>query len=828
MQTYTETATKASANGAPNVFEAQISVFKHARANEPTHTTVISSVLHGIQSGAWRAQIEGLRAILANGDAEKYRAEKMGLNAVTFAGTFERRANTALKTYSGVFHFDIDHVDDAPALKKRLAEDSHTAFAFISPSGNGVKAAFCVAGISNDANFKRAFRAVAAYIQQQYGVPIDESRKDLAGLCFVSYDADLYRNDKTKPFIIPAEPTTAQAQKPTKPQLKATNSAESARALKNIVGILDKSTNGTRHEARLRAARLAGGYVAGGMLAENDAWAALVTASDAIADGGKTNASELKTLKTAFENGTHSPITAEMTATALQSWFERHEPRRIDGVNRTENGQWVNSETGELLPITDADVWAAIENDQAGAGELAARILPEYRFDYTGGQWLFYRDGIYRDDAGHIGKRTRSALQKIFGRYAVLCDDTATQLERADDADDKNAHKWRVKAKAARAAVKRLNRKTFLNNALAFFADEKPCQTSEFDAIPTLFNCQSGVLDLATGALLPHTPEHLHKKRAGAAFNAGADCPFWLSFLRDVFGDDDEITTYLQRRLGLCLSGENGMQDILFFYGVGANGKSALVAALRAIFGGYFTTMSVDVLLNKRYANTDEYHLCRLQGARIVATTEIPHGAGLNESALKNLTGNDAITARQPAGRPFEFEPSHQLFMIGNSKPRVRAQDYGTWRRLRLVPFERVIPEAERKPMPELLRMFLSEADGILFWLYDGYRDAKRIEATGAVLPVPELVKRESENYRAENDTLSDFFEARCVFATEAKESLKKLFDSYSDFCSQTRTFRTYGNTREFASELRRRGHETYKGGENKTFVTGVALLLSV
>ena len=46
----------------------------------------------------------------------------------------------------------------------------------------------------------------------------------------------------------------------------------------------------------------------------------------------------------------------------------------------------------------------------------------------------------------------------------------------------------------------------------------------------------------------------------------------------------------------------------------------------------------------------------------------------------------------------WEFTPSHLLIMVTNHRPQVRGTDEGIWRRLRLVPFEVIIPLAEQDP----------------------------------------------------------------------------------------------------------------------------------
>ena len=52
---------------------------------------------------------------------------------------------------------------------------------------------------------------------------------------------------------------------------------------------------------------------------------------------------------------------------------------------------------------------------------------------------------------------------------------------------------------------------------LASWRPELATLTSQFDQNPMEFNCLSGVINLATGALMPHTPRHLHTHIAPVA-----------------------------------------------------------------------------------------------------------------------------------------------------------------------------------------------------------------------------------------------------------------------------------------------------------------------
>ena len=147
-----------------------------------------------LTSGRHRAHTEALRAAPIG---SPQRAElKKGLDYVTPAGTFTRRANNALDTASGLLVLDFDHVPDVGAARAALLADTQLAgelvLLFTSPSGDGLKA---LVTADPAAAHLDTFRAYAAYLGAHYaalGLVPDEAGKDVARACFVPYAPDAW------------------------------------------------------------------------------------------------------------------------------------------------------------------------------------------------------------------------------------------------------------------------------------------------------------------------------------------------------------------------------------------------------------------------------------------------------------------------------------------------------------------------------------------------------------------------------------------------------------------------------------------------------------
>ena len=61
---------------------------------------------------------------------------------------------------------------------------------------------------------------------------------------------------------------------------------------------------------------------------------------------------------------------------------------------------------------------------------------------------------------------------------------------------------------------------------------------------------------------------------------------------------------------------------------------------------------------------------------------------------MKALTGGDTITARFLYREFFEFVPSFTLFLAANARPAVKTSDGAMWRRISILDFTDVLPEA--------------------------------------------------------------------------------------------------------------------------------------
>jgi putative DNA primase/helicase len=271
-----------------------------------------------------------------------------------------------------------------------------------------------------------------------------------------------------------------------------------------------------------------------------------------------------------------------------------------------------------------------------------------------------------------------------------------------------------------------------------------------------------------------HDPADLLTKMTGAAYDPDARGAEFAKFLERV-QPDPVMRAYLARLLGHALEGRVVSHLLPIFHGAGANGKGTLTGAVLAALGDYADAADPE-LLTARMFDAHPTGTADLFGTRLAVLHESDHGRRLAEGTVKRLTGGDRIKVHRMREDFWHFEPSHTFLMLTNHKPAMGGTDEGIWRRLRLVPWDVVIPAAERDE--DLGDRLALEAGAVLAWLAAGYRDWR-----GQGLADPEQVTAATDAYRAESDALARFLEQECLTGPHFHARSAELFAAWCAWC---------------------------------------------
>ena len=114
--------------------------------------------------------------------------------------------------------------------------------------------------------------------------------------------------------------------------------------------------------------------------------------------------------------------------------------------------------------------------------------------------------------------------------------------------------------------------------------------TSEiWDRDPFLLGTPDGTVDLRTGKLREPDPADGITKITAVSPAETADCPRWLQFLEETFGDA-ELIRFIQQWNGYCLTGDISEHALVFGFGNGSNGKAVWLNTVAGIMGDYAAT----------------------------------------------------------------------------------------------------------------------------------------------------------------------------------------------------------------------------------------------
>lgn len=175
-----------------------VTVFSKVTDVENPFYKEVDEVLLSFKNGSNKAKIEAIRIVE---DKEKRNKLKSELKSVCFSGEFSRRSAKNIINHSGFACLDFDDVDDAICLRDSLQDNEYIYSAFVSPSGNGVKALVKVP--KDIANYKKYYEAIC----ETFDSKLDTKTKDISRVCYESYDPDLFINPNSKEWVLMKEYT---------------------------------------------------------------------------------------------------------------------------------------------------------------------------------------------------------------------------------------------------------------------------------------------------------------------------------------------------------------------------------------------------------------------------------------------------------------------------------------------------------------------------------------------------------------------------------------------------------------------------------------------
>jgi putative DNA primase/helicase len=450
---------------------------------------------------------------------------------------------------------------------------------------------------------------------------------------------------------------------------------------------------------------------------------------------------------------------------------------------------------GELIQLLGDDTVAAIEKWYGGtrAGSPSPQRLPSIDITTDAGAADAFADAkrnelIFRDDTNHWFKKYRHVFRPI----------SPVQVQ----GEAKQFMQKQVASAASFVPTRSLLSKAKIDNLLILSRHRFRVEPEALDEAKHLVGCVDGkVLDLDRQDFVSET-RSIVTRTLRCPFLPEAGCPQYAAFLHQILGDDESVTSFVQRAVGYSLSGYTSEQCFFILVGKGSNGKSTFLSTLQNVFGDYAATTPAQTLMADRYGNQQTNDLAKLVGVRFVAATETEKGQRLAESKIKRITGGDRIACRELYETLFEYVPQFKLWLATNDPPEFSGGDQSIARRIRVIEFPVTFDEAAQDQ--QLPSRLLNEASGILNWALAGYVEWKR-----QGLSPPDRIRNATRCYRSDNDTVGQFIEACCIEDPKARATARELYGAYKSWCFNSGLEPIPNVT--FGKDLGRRGFRSIK-----------------
>jgi len=519
----------------------------------------------------------------------------------------------------------------------------------------------------------------------------------------------------------------------------------------------------------------------------------------------------------------------------------------LEDFNAGADAAWSLQQEPPLGVVPPDEVLQALEENEDGDAALFVRLFKGKRlYDHSAGvdeAWYYWNDHFWREDKLlHVYGLTKEVVRQYYqerqrNHWKLNNLKHNKDLSDFDREEQEKILQSQIKLLRIReTTMQTLKRKSNILRLAAMGTESLGYVGTGWDANPWLLGCRNGVIDLKTGKRRDGRPEDYIKTISPIVWDEAATCPDWKAFLFEIFEEDQEMVDFLQRLLGYAISGLRTEHIFPIFWGDrGRNGKGTIFETLKYILGEMAYKAPIALLMQQNIMATSggssNSALMKFRGARIVWASESNKKDKLDSARIKEFSGGDTISSRNPYGRKqIEFTPTHTLFMLVNPLPHVDAEDDALWQRVILFPLNLSFvadPDPknpyERQQDTTLESRLKAEAPGILNWLVEG----NQLYQKHGLNP-PEKSRAAAIKYRQAEDLLRGFIEDKCVIEMgnqTFRVKPQELYNAYKSWCSDA-GYKSLNQKhfyesirRKFGAEVKSHGIKTFRG---ITTLTGI------
>jgi P4 family phage/plasmid primase-like protien len=432
-----------------------------------------------------------------------------------------------------------------------------------------------------------------------------------------------------------------------------------------------------------------------------------------------------------------------------------------------------------------------LEEASSGAEDDISKILFELYGD------IYKCVNITREDWYEFQGHKWVSTQAGYTLYCRISNDLNVEfanlasyfLQQCNTSSSHTNDSYRAKADKILKLMKKLKTTSFKNSIMKDCARKfyNSKFEGELDSNPDLIGFDNGVFNLQTMQFRDGKPSDLISMSTGYDYKEYSQEHKHVVGIKDFFSKimiEEDMREYVLTLMSSYLEGHIRGETFIIWTGCGSNGKSKTVELFQMALGDYSTVLPVTTLTQKKgSASSPNSEIAQLRGIRFAALQEPEGKDEIQIGCMKEMTGGDYLYARKLYGEPFKFKPQFKLLLTCNDLPTIDGNDKGTWRRIRVTPFESEFTDTPTLPnhfaRDRELLLKLKKWNRAFMWLLlnEYYPKYKKNEYK---IAEPEKVTKHTANYKKHSDIFLDFIETN-LKATKKNadfEPLDLLFSS--------------------------------------------------
>jgi putative DNA primase/helicase len=290
-----------------------------------------------------------------------------------------------------------------------------------------------------------------------------------------------------------------------------------------------------------------------------------------------------------------------------------------------------------------------------------------------------------------------------------------------------------------------------------------------------IFACSNGLLHVATGKLLPLSPDYFGLAASGVVFDPSAPAPRnWLAFMHQLHADDEKAIGATQQVFGYALTPDTSHQKIALWVGPRRAGKGTIARVMTALLGGSAVAAPTMASLATNFG------LWPLIGKTLAIISDARIGARTDKAAiverLLSISGEDALSVDRKFKKPWKGKLSTRFVVMTNELPSFSDGSGALASRFVVIVLTKSFYGSEDLLLTEKLT---AELSGILNWSIEGYR---RLRKDGHFIQ-PDSSAEAVEAIEMLASPVKAFVAETCVVSPGLRVKVAHLYAAWKAWC---------------------------------------------